>query len=115
MINLWKWLSALSFILFPFASFALDTGGFSLPKVDINFSDNSSPSEMVNVLKMVVLLTVLTLAPAIIVMMTSFTRVVIVLSFLRQSIGTQQMPPNQVVIGLSLFLSFFIIDIDSPY
>jgi flagellar biosynthesis protein FliP len=54
------------------------------------------------------MLTVLTLAPAILIMMTSFTRIVVVLSFLRQALGTQQMPPNQVIVGLALFLSFFI-------
>ena len=54
------------------------------------------------------MLTVLTLAPAILIMMTSFTRIVVVLSFLRQALGTQQMPPNQLIVGLSLFLSFFV-------
>ncbi len=81
---------------------------FSLPSVNLNMGDMSKPTELVNVLKIVLLLTVLTLAPAILVMMTSFTRVVIVLSFLRQSLGAQQMPPNQVIVGLSLFLSMFI-------
>jgi len=69
---------------------------------------DAKPTELVNVLKIVLLLTVLTLAPAILVMMTSFTRIVIVLSFLRQSLGAQQMPPNQVIVGLSLFLSMFV-------
>jgi flagellar biosynthetic protein FliP len=60
------------------------------------------------VLEIFFLLTVLSLAPAILIMLTSFTRIVIVLSVLRQAIGTHQMPPNQIVIGLSLFLTFFI-------
>ena len=82
---------------------------FSLPSLALNMgADGAKPAELVNVLKIVLMLTVLTLAPAILVMMTSFTRVVIVLSFLRQSLGTQQMPPNQVIVGLSLFLSLFI-------
>lgn len=88
------------------------TGGdFSLPSISLNMGGaegGTKPTELVNVLKIVLLLTVLTLAPAILVMMTSFTRVVIVLSFLRQSLGTQQMPPNQVIVGLALFLSMFI-------
>ena len=88
-------------------------GGFSLPSISVNMggvteAGASKPAEMVNVLKIVLLLTVLTLAPAILVMMTSFTRIVIVLSFLRQSLGAQQMPPNQVIVGLSLFLSLFV-------
>ncbi|TAJ08997.1 MAG: flagellar biosynthesis protein FliP [Nitrospirae bacterium] len=54
------------------------------------------------------LLTVLSLAPAMLIMVTSFTRIVIVLSFLRQALGTQQVPPNQVLISLALFLTFFV-------
>ncbi|UUZ86797.1 flagellar type III secretion system pore protein FliP [Paenibacillus sp. P26] len=57
---------------------------------------------------MLLFITVLSLAPAILVLMTSFTRIVIVLGFVRTSLGTQQMPPNQVLIGLALFLTFFI-------
>jgi flagellar biosynthetic protein FliP len=83
-------------------------GDFSLPSLALNMGDGAKPTELVNVLKIVLMLTVLTLAPAILVMMTSFTRIVIVLSFLRQSLGTQQMPPNQVIVGLSLFLSLFV-------
>jgi flagellar biosynthetic protein FliP len=54
------------------------------------------------------LLTVFSVAPGILIMMTCFTRIVIVLSFVRTSLGTQQMPPNQILVGLSLFLTFFI-------
>src|SRR5437879_5957086 len=63
---------------------------------------------MVSVLRIIMMLTVLTLAPAILIMMTSFTRIVVVLSFVRQALGTQQMPPNQLIVGLALFLSFFV-------
>jgi len=59
-------------------------------------------------MQIVILLTVLSLAPAILIMMTSFTRIVIVLSLLRQALGTQQLPPNQVLIGLSLFMTFLV-------
>jgi len=59
-------------------------------------------------LKLLLLLTVLSLAPALMVMVTSFTRLVVVFSFLRHALGTQQMPPNQILIALSLFLTFFI-------
>jgi flagellar biosynthetic protein FliP len=82
---------------------------FSLPSIAMTLGNgDAKPAELVGVLKIVLLLTVLTLAPAILVMMTSFTRIVIVLSFLRQSLGAQQMPPNQVIVGLSLFLSVFV-------
>lgn len=59
-------------------------------------------------LQIIILLTVLSLAPAILIMMTSFTRIIIVLSLLRQALGTQQLPPNQVLIGLALFMTFVI-------
>ena len=59
-------------------------------------------------LQILILLTVLTLAPAILILMTSFTRIVVSLSFIRNAIATNQMPPNQVLIGLALFLTFFI-------
>jgi len=60
------------------------------------------------IIQLVLLLTILSLAPAILVMMTSFTRIVVVLSFLRTALGTQQTPPNQVLISLALFLTMFI-------
>lgn len=59
-------------------------------------------------MQIIILLTVLSLAPAILIMMTSFTRIVIVLSLLRQALGTQQLPPNQVLIGLALFMTFVV-------
>ena len=68
----------------------------------------SNPGETVSALRVLILFTVLSLAPAILIMMTSFTRIVVVLSFLRQALATQNMPPNQLIIGLSLFLSFFV-------
>jgi flagellar biosynthetic protein FliP len=74
----------------------------------MEFFNNSSPENVSTSVKMLLLLTVLTLAPSILILMTSFTRIVIVLSFVRTALATQQMPPNQVLIGLSLFLTFFI-------
>ena len=68
----------------------------------------SSPENFSSAMQIIILLTVLSLAPAILVMMTSFTRIIIVLSLLRQALGTQQLPPNQVLIGLSLFMTFII-------
>lgn len=66
------------------------------------------PVPLAGVIQILIVLTLLTLAPAFFIMVTSFARIVIVLSFLRQAIGTQQVPPNQVLIGLALFLTFFI-------
>ncbi len=84
------------------------TSGVSLPSLSLSFGNSQKPQELVSILRVVLMLTVLSLAPAILIMMTSFTRIVVVLSFIRQALGTQQMPPNQLIVGLSLFLSFFI-------
>lgn len=80
----------------------------TLPTFNMGFKTAQNPNEVVNAIKMVLVLTVLTLAPAILIMMTGFTRILIVLSFLRQAMGVQQMPPNQLLVGLSLFLTFFV-------
>ncbi len=74
----------------------------------INIFSSSDPSAISTSVKLILLLTVLSLAPGILILMTSFTRIIIVLSFVRTSLATQQMPPNQVLIGLALFLTFFI-------
>ena len=74
----------------------------------MEFFNSSSPENVSTSVKLVLLLTVLSLSPSILILMTCFTRIVIVLSFVRTALATQQMPPNQVIIGLSLFLSFFI-------
>lgn len=66
------------------------------------------PSDVVTTLEVFFLLTILALAPSIMVMMTAFTRIVIVLSFVRRALATQELPPNQVIIGLSLFLTFMV-------
>lgn len=86
----------------------VNSGGITLPSVNLGFKNVDNPGEVVNAIKIILILTVLTLAPAILIMMTSFTRIIIVLSFLRQAMGVQQMPPNQLLVGLALFLTFFI-------
>lgn len=79
-----------------------------IPNINISMGQGSNPTETVAALRILILFTVLSLAPAILIMMTSFTRIVVVLSFLRQALSTQNMPPNQLIIGLSLFLTFFV-------
>jgi flagellar biosynthetic protein FliP len=78
------------------------------PFISIGMDQTQEPGKIAVVLQIFLLMTVLSLAPAILIMLTSFTRVVIVLSLLRRALGTMQMPPNQVLIGLALFLTFFI-------
>ncbi|MBI3855158.1 MAG: flagellar type III secretion system pore protein FliP [Planctomycetes bacterium] len=70
--------------------------------------DAQKPENISTTLEIVLAVTILSVAPAILVMMTSFTRIVIVLSFVRRAIGTQELPPNQVITGLSLFLTFMV-------
>ncbi|MFX3632928.1 MAG: flagellar type III secretion system pore protein FliP [Candidatus Pristimantibacillus sp.] len=79
-----------------------------LPNIELNFGNGDSEKPATSGLSLLLMITVLSIAPAILVLMTSFTRVVIVLGFVRTSLGTQSMPPNQVLIGLAMFLTFFI-------
>ncbi|AAK80108.1 flagellar biosynthetic protein FliP [Clostridium acetobutylicum] len=81
-----------------------------IPKVNISVdnANSNNPKDFVDNIKLLLVLTVITLLPSIIMMMTSFTRIIVVLGFLRTSMGTQQSPPNQVLIGLALFLTMFI-------
>jgi flagellar biosynthesis protein FliP len=80
----------------------------SLPTVSVGMGKVSKPGDVSAVLQIFFLMTVLSLAPSLLMMTTSFTRIVVVLSFLRSAMGTQQAPSNQIVVGLSLFLTFFI-------
>ena len=80
----------------------------STPFFSVGLDSADQPGAPTVVLQIFLLMTVLSLAPAILIMVTSFTRIVIVLSLLRRALGTMQMPPNQVMIGLALFLTFFV-------
>jgi len=79
-----------------------------IPRINFGVESADNPQEVALSLQVLLLLTVLSLAPAIMIMLTSFTRIIVVLSFVRSAVATQQMPPNQVLIGLALFLTFFI-------
>ena len=82
--------------------------GFTTPFFSIGLNNTNQPGAPTVALQIFLLMTVLSLAPAIMIMVTSFTRIVIVLSLLRRALGTMQMPPNQIMVGLALFLTFFI-------
>ncbi|MBN2227398.1 MAG: flagellar type III secretion system pore protein FliP [candidate division Zixibacteria bacterium] len=81
----------------------------TIPKVSVEVGDVETPGDLSVTLQIVLLMTVLTLAPSIILMVTSFIRLVVVLGFLRQAMGTQQLPPNQLLLSLALILTFFIV------
>ena len=96
--------SFIGFLLFSANSFAAMT----IPKIDMSIGHTHSPNDLVTSLQVLIILTVLTLAPSIIIMTTSFVRIIVVFHFIRQAIGLQSMPPNQIIVGLSLILTFFI-------
>ena len=79
-----------------------------IPTIKIGVGEAKDSGEVSVLIQILFLLTILSIAPALLIMMTSFTRLIVVFSFLRQAIGTPQMPPNQILIGLALFLTFFI-------
>ncbi|MBM3277999.1 MAG: flagellar type III secretion system pore protein FliP [Candidatus Handelsmanbacteria bacterium] len=101
----WCWALALAAV---FALLPALAEAQALPKISVQVEDARTGGDVAVSLQLILLLTILSLAPSIMIMMTSFTRIVVVLSFLRTAIGTQQMPPNQLLIGLSLFLTFFV-------
>lgn len=79
-----------------------------IPDINLQLGTATEPGQVIGSLQLLLLLTVLTLVPAILVLMTSFTRIVVVLSFARSALGTQQTPPNQVLVGLALLMTAFI-------
>jgi len=99
-------LVVLCFVLLSNVAFAAP--GISISDEGITINSTDDPAEISASIKLLLILTVLSVLPSILIMFTSFTRIIIVLSFLRNSMGTQQTPPNQVIIGLALFLTFFI-------
>lgn len=93
---------------FLFSGCTAADSALSSPGVTLTVGETDSPKEVTSGVQLLVLLTVLSIAPSILILATSFTRIVIVLSMLRSAIGTPTIPPNQVIIGLSLLLTFFI-------
>lgn len=98
----------ISMILILLPAFSAFAEPLPLPNISLNIGGNADQGKAATVVQLLLILTVLSLAPAILLMLTSFTRILIVLSLLRHALGTQQMPANQIVIGLALFLTFFI-------
>lgn len=99
-----RWLPVVTLMLL----MGLAAAQTSIPKVNIGIDGAKNPDEVSTSLQILALLTVLSLAPAILIMTTAFTRIVIIFSFVRSALGTQNIPPNQIVIGLSLFLTLFV-------
>ncbi|HPY96342.1 MAG TPA: flagellar type III secretion system pore protein FliP [Candidatus Cloacimonadota bacterium] len=79
-----------------------------MPRVNIGFEPANTPKDVANSLQILFIITVISLAPSILIMMTCFTRISIVLSFTRKALGTQPVPSNQIMVSISLLLTFFI-------
>jgi len=101
-------MSRLFFLLIPVILFGADTP----PIIDLTINGATEPVQFVKTINIAILLALLVLAPSLLLMMTSFLRLLIVFALLRQALGLQQSPPNQVLISLSLILTFFIMQ---PY
>ncbi len=107
-----KPIKVLLFITFASAVFflpgMLSAATVPIPQISVKLAPSSNPEEISNAIQIILLITVLALAPSFIIMTTSFTRIIIVLALLRQALGTQQMPPNQILVGIALFATIFI-------
>jgi len=108
--NKWQW------VLIIIICSTLISGGWAdaepatipIPSIGISIDEAETPQQVTSSIRILFLMTILSIAPSILIMMTGFTRIIIVLSFLRNAIATQQTPPTQVLIGLALFLTFFL-------
>jgi len=97
------------FTLFSFLTLSYGETLTTLPSINIDFGNDGVDNQgVVNSIQIVLLLTILTIAPSILIMMTCFTRIIIVFSFVRKALSLQSTPPNQILIGLALFMTFFI-------
>jgi flagellar biosynthetic protein FliP len=100
-------------ILFSAASFAQQTQqtqslSFPLPKLDVQVGSSDNPQDVSVTLQILLLMTILALAPSIMIMTTAYLRIIIVFHFLKSALGTQQMPPGQLLAGVALFVTFFV-------
>ena len=97
------------FVLTLILVFALSTlTAQMVPRITIGVDEATSPAEVANSLQILFLLTILSIAPSILILMTCFTRITIVLSFVRKALGTQPVPSNQILVSIALFLTFFV-------
>jgi len=104
------WIIIAAAVLAPLHGTAYGANSFLPFKVEVDVGDEDGPKQVSKTLQLFMLLTVLSLAPAILVMVTSFTRIVIVLSFLKRALATGSQPSQKILVGLALFLTFFIMN-----
>lgn len=98
------------FLLFALASLSFAAESVTIPTMNFELAAPDTPEQLVSSLNVLVLLTLLFLAPSMVLVMTTFTRFVIVFGFLRQALGTQQVPPTQLLVMLAMILTFFVME-----
>ncbi|MDU7693187.1 MAG: flagellar type III secretion system pore protein FliP [Helicobacter sp.] len=98
------------FIIFSLFLFGIGSSAETIPTINLSLTAPSSPASLVTTLNVVLVITLLVLAPSLVLVMTSFTRLLIVFSFLRTALGSQQSPPTQILVTLALILTFFIME-----
>ncbi len=96
------------FVITFLVSHAAAAASIPIPEISIKLAPAGSTVAVSNAIQILLVITVLALAPSFIIMTTSFTRIIIVLALLRQALGTQQMPPNQILVGIALFATLFV-------
>ncbi len=96
------------FLLISANSYAQSAQNIVLPKIGVNVGTSENPNDVASTIQLLLLLTVLSLAPSLLIMTTSYLRIIVVLNFLKNALGTGQMPPNQLLAGMALFITFFI-------
>jgi len=106
--NVFIFVTILTLLLTSQYIFAQQSQTIPLPKIGINVGTSNNPEDLSVTLQLLLLLTILSLAPSILIMTTSYLRIIIVFQFLKTSLGTMQMPPNQLLAGIALFITFFI-------
>lgn len=102
----WKWLAVALLVLI--AGWAIAAPTMPIPKISLGIDSAKDPKQVSSSLQILALLTVLSVAPALFILTTAFTRIVIILGFVRSALGTMNIPPTQVIVGLSLFLTFYV-------
>jgi flagellar biosynthesis protein FliP len=108
MMRRWRVGVLLGVVAVAAVSMAVAQPAIPIPKVGIEVGKATRPEDVSTTLQILFLMTVLSLAPAILILTTAFTRIIVVFHFLKQAMGTPQMPPSQVMVGLAMFLTFFV-------
>lgn len=103
-----KWIFIIFLLLFTVSAYSQQAANFPIPKIGIDVGTSDKPQDVSVTLQILLMMTILSLAPSIMIMTTAYLRIIIVFHFLKSALGTQQMPPSQLLAGIALFITFFI-------